>query len=626
MSPSPSYWQRLASRRLTRRRVLVAAAGGGAALALSACGGRSSPPAATAVLSKGLLWSPEDSTNLAKQGGTLRAVALADVPSFDPHSAQSTSVHTQVAAYTYPRMLKFATARYPDKPIGNVDGDLAESFELSPDRLQLTFRLRQGLKWDPKPPVNGRAIEAQDVISSWQRFLKLSPYRTEIAFDAVAGPGAPVDTITAPDARTVVVKLKQPDAGIQPLFASDRLFYVLPKEADAGFDPRIEQRGYGPYRLGDNRIASFRSWNRNPDYFVKGRPFIDTIELPIIADYAARLAQFKAGAIWTHVASQGDVISVRRETPALRLTRGDTFATTPSSLAFGYDFDSPWKDDRLRQAVSMLLDRETLIDVHTNRGHFTAEGIDVEVRYHSAVGAGWEGYWLDPAAEAIFGSNARYFRFNADEAHKLMSAAGYPEGLDSSFHYNGGGQYGPIYARTVEMVSGMLAAGGVRVRLEPHDFTTDWLPNFQYAYTGAQNAGKTIKGFNGLVYRIAGSSPSVPSQLFAQFHKDGVRFEGMTPDGKSAQAGDAEVNNAVAAIRREFDLPKQQVLAQDFARMMAKKAYVIPNLPFASSGFNLTWPALANFGTYRSWPVGNAIAEANLNLWVDTTQPPLTPT
>jgi ABC-type transport system substrate-binding protein len=572
-----------------------------------------------------VLAGPEDTTNIAKQGGTLKSVAIADVPSFDPHSSQSPIVHTQVAAYTYPRLLKFATARAPDRPIGNVDGDLAETFETTPDRLQVTFRLRQGLKWDSRPPVNGRTIEATDVVASWGRFTKLSPFRVEMAFDATLAPGAPVDTVTAPDARTVVVKLKQPDAGIMALFASDRLFYVLPKEADAGFDPRLEQRGYGPYKLGDNRPMSFRSWNRNADYFVKGRPFIDTIELPIISDYASRLAQFKAGNIWTHVASQGDVVNVRKEIPALRLAKGDQFSTSPSSLAFGYEGDSPWKDERLRQAVSLLLDRETLIEVHTNRSHFAAEGLELDVRYHSAIGAGWDGYWVDPTADQAFGPNAKYFRFNASEARKLLVAAGYQEGLDSVFHYNGGGQYGAVYNRTVEMVSGMLAAGGIRLALQAHDFA-DWQANYAYAYAATQNAGKQIRGFNGVIYRVGGSSPSVPAQLFAQFHKDGIRFEGMSPDGKNAQAGDPEVNNAAAAIRKEFDLAKQQALALDFARMMAKKAYVIPNLPFASSGFTLTWPALANFGVYRSWPAGNPIAEANLNLWVDTSRPPVSPT
>jgi ABC-type transport system substrate-binding protein len=589
---------------------------------LAACGSDAKDDRATATPPLSLSTDPQDTTNFAKQGGTLKSVAIADVPSFDPHSATSTVVHTQVAAYTYPRLLKFATARFPDRPIGNTDGDLAESYELSADRLQATFRLRQGMKWDPRAPVNGRLIDAQDVVSSWQRFSRLSPFRTEMLFDAAIAPGAPVESVSSPDPRTVVVKLKQPDAGILALFASDRLFYVLPREADAGFDPRLEPRGYGPYRLNDNRPGVFRSWARNPEYFVKGRPLIDTIEMPVIGDYSSRLAQFTAGNIWTHVAGQGEILRLRDEIAALTLTKLDNFSTAPSSLAFGYD-ESYWKDERLRQAVSLLVDRETLIDVQTNRTQMAAEGLDIDVRYQTAVGAGWSGYWIDPTSPA-FGPNKTYFTFDPGEAAKLLSAAGFPEGIDSILHYNGGGQYGPIYNRTVELVSGMLTAGGIRLRLEPHDFP-DWTANFQSVYAGAASPGKQPRGFSGLIYRIGSPSASVPAQLFAQFHKDGVRFEGMTPDGRNPQNGDPEVNNAVMAIRREFDLQKQQALSQDFARLMAKKAYVIPNLPFSASGFSLTWPALANVGVYRSWPAGNAIAEANLNLWVDVKKPPLAP-
>lgn len=603
---------------------MAGAALAAAGVAAAACDVGGGEPDETSESTQGPLAVPKDTTAGAKQGGVLRTVAGSDVPSFDPHSAQSVLVHTQIAAYTYPRLLKFTSAKYPDKPAGGVEGDLAESFEMSADRLQATFRLRQGLKWDSKAPVNGRNIDAQDVVASWNRFIRLSPYRTDIAYDRSSAPGAPVESVTAPDSRTVVVKLKQPDAAILALFASDRHFYVLPREADAGFDPRYEVRGYGPYRLTDNRPGAHRGWSRNPDYHVKGRPFIDSIEMPIIGDYASRLAQFKAGNVWTHVAGQGDSLSVKNEIPALSLLKADNFSTSPSSLAFGYEGDSPWKDERLRQAVSMLIDRETMIDVLTNRKRYRSEGIDFEVRYHTAVAAGWEGYWVDPRYEGLFGPNAKYFRFDPDEANKLISAAGFPDGLDSALHFNGGNQYGAMYARTAEFVSGMLAEGGIRLRLEPHDFG-DWLPNYSSAYATSQNAGKQIKGFGGLVYRPGGQYPSPIAQLFAQLHKDGTRFDGMTPDGKNAHLGDPEVNNAVAALRREFDLKRQQQMAQDIARMMAKKAYVIPNLPFSSLGFTLTWPVIANMGLYRAWPAGSSVTETNLHLWIDSTKPPLGP-
>jgi len=622
LSGGRDYWQRLAVLRLSRRRLLVA--GGAGALTLAGCGSPSANEAPTPPAG-GLASQPEDTTARARPGGALRSVVNSDVPTFDPHAAQSTSVLTQVAAYTYPRVLKFAIAKHPDRPKGEVEGDLAESYEISGDKMQITLRLRQGLKWDAKAPVNGRTIDAQDVVASWARFVRLSPYRTEIAFDAGFAPGAPVDSITSADARTVIVKLKQPDSSVPALLASDRLFYVLPREADAGFDPRYEQRGYGPYRLGENRAATFRSWVRNPDYYVKGRPFVDTIELPIINHYASRLAEFKVGNIWTHVAAQGDILAVKKEMPELVLRQAESYSTSPSSLAFGYAGDSPWKDERLRQAVALLLDRETMIDVQTNRDRYLAEGLDFDVRYHSAVGAGWEGYWTDPRYEGSFGPSAQYFRFNQAEARRLISAAGFEDGFDSVFHYNGGFQYGGMYARTVELVSGMLAAGGIRLRLEPHDFANDWLPNYHNAYAQAQNAGKQIKGFNGLIYRVAMPFPHVSSQLFAQMHKDGLRFEGMTPDGNNPQLGDPEVNNALTALRREFDVKKQQQMAQDFAKLMAKKAYIVPNIPFAALGFTLTWPVISNYGAFHGWPTGTSVTEGNLHVWVDTSKPPLTP-
>ena len=97
---------------------------------------------------------------------------------------------------------------------------------------------------------------------------------------------------------------------------------------------------------------------------------------------------FKAGHIWAGVVSPDDVLDTKRAIPDLLMRQADSFAT-PSSLAFGYDNDSPWRDERLRQAASLLIDRETVVDLKTDRGRLEAEA-PVDVRYHSAVGAGWE--------------------------------------------------------------------------------------------------------------------------------------------------------------------------------------------------------------------------------------------
>ena len=85
---------------------------------------------------------------------------------------------------------------------------MAESWEISPDQLTLTFKLRQGVKWDSRAPTNGRALDAQDVIKSWEKFTPSTPASRATAYDATSAPTAPILSLTAPDNRTVVIKLQ----------------------------------------------------------------------------------------------------------------------------------------------------------------------------------------------------------------------------------------------------------------------------------------------------------------------------------------------------------------------------------------------------------------------------------
>jgi ABC-type transport system substrate-binding protein len=407
------------------------------------------------------------------------------------------------------------------------------------------------------------------------------------------------------------------------LFASDRLFYVMPKEAEVAFDPRIEMRGYGPWLLSENRLGVIKVWSKNPEYYVKGRPFADTFEQMTVGEYNARLAQFKAGLIWPSVVSQDDLVPTMNEMPQLLVQRTDTYPVAPSMLGFGYDPAGYWKDERLRQAVSLLIDRETFVSLRSNTDAFAANGLPSEVRFHSTVGAGWEGYWVDPR-EPRFGQDARFYRYNPGEAQKLLSAAGFPDGLETLLHYSGGPEYSPAYARNVEMVSGMLYAGGIRARLDPRSYADDWLPNFHSVYTQTANIGKPPRTFPGIVLRIASSHPTPQAQLYSTYHRLGSQFHGITPNGANPMAGDPDINNLVESIRREPDQARQQGLTLEFAQAMARKAYDIPVLPFAPTHYSLSWPVIGNLGVYRSWPGGSLNVESNINLWIDRTQPPVT--
>ena len=147
------------------------------------------------------------------------------------------------------RLLKFGVAKYPKLAGQTVEGDLAESFELSPDKLTLTMKIRQGIKWDPRPPTNGRVLDVQDIIFSWNKFTKVHPNRAEIAYDATNAKSAPVESVSSPDARTIVFKLRGPDVSLLPMLASLFYLHIMPRESDGGFDPKADQRGAGPFLL-----------------------------------------------------------------------------------------------------------------------------------------------------------------------------------------------------------------------------------------------------------------------------------------------------------------------------------------------------------------------------------------
>jgi len=186
------YWNRVTNSRLSRRRAIVTTGAGalGAAF-LAACGGSStngggdsgSKDTKPASDKSGLIYEPVDTTAQAKSGGTIKTVYTADVLHFDALLSNSSSTVNDAAVFTYPRMLKYAVTKYPKPNEGGVEGDAMESFEVSPDKLTYTFKMRQGMKWDPKAPTSGRAIDAQDVLFSWNKFAKLNPSAPNLAYE-----------------------------------------------------------------------------------------------------------------------------------------------------------------------------------------------------------------------------------------------------------------------------------------------------------------------------------------------------------------------------------------------------------------------------------------------------------
>src|SRR4029078_12653332 len=91
-----------------------------------------------------------------------------------------------------------------------------------------------------RAPTNGRSMDAEDVLFSWRKYAKVNASASNLAYDATPAPAAPVESLSATDNRTIVMKLKQFDSSLFQLLTTFDHFYVMPRESDCCFDAASE--------------------------------------------------------------------------------------------------------------------------------------------------------------------------------------------------------------------------------------------------------------------------------------------------------------------------------------------------------------------------------------------------
>jgi len=561
-----SYWNRVLARRLDRRRVLAATGtmALGTAL-LAACGGDKD---GTEDVS-GLLTKPVDTTAKAVPGG-IWPVAGEAPNTLDPHRQ---SGRPKWAGETYSQLLRHGLAAGKRGPIA---GDVAESWEFSPDGLTLTMKLRQNMKFDPRPPTSGRTLTTADVQFSWDRTIAVSAVAGEL--DNGVNPGAPIKSLATPDDKTIVIKLAFPYLSVLNLLATDIHFYVMPQEADGKFDARGEARGSGPFFLEKWTPSVGVDFKKNPDWYEKGRPFLDGIVEFEIVDYSARLAQFEAGSLWAmskeDSISQGvrqeDVLRLKRDHPTMVL--GPAHGGGPTNVwRFSQRPDSPLRDVRLRQAASMLIDRDLWIDAIFNVAQFRDAGLPAQSTWHSHISADYP-EWLDPKGKEL-GEGAKYFQYNPAEAKKLIAAAGYDARPVSAYSSNQEQD-----RRRAEPIWGMLREG-----FNLNERALD--QNTEYRDVCTRSGGLGFDGFC-----LTGGS-----QFSAQAYIDSV----YTPSGRFAITKEAlpvftDLSNK---IKSDLDASRQVEFIKEFQRQAALLWPAI-HVPGFAESYKLNWSWLENYGVW----------------------------
>jgi peptide/nickel transport system substrate-binding protein len=231
------------------------------------------------------------STSLAqapRRGGTL-TVRGWDPPMFDSMLTTAYRVHVPLSL-THSRLVKHKAGPSVVPGTFTIEGDLAESWT-QPNDTTYVFKLRKGIRWHPKPPVNGRELTSADVKYTIERFLTIKGNPSAYMLRAV-------DRVETPDPYTVRIVLKEVNAWFLEMLASPMSVAIVPREAVEKFGDLKKAEsaiGTGPWMLDSHRPNVGLTFVRHPQYFQPDLPYIGRIEMVVDEDNASRLSAFLAG-------------------------------------------------------------------------------------------------------------------------------------------------------------------------------------------------------------------------------------------------------------------------------------------------------------------------------------------
>jgi peptide/nickel transport system substrate-binding protein len=388
-------------------------------------------------------WIPA-SPKPPKRGGVLTRASAWDPPVIDPRLTQSIGLF-QFAGLTSNRLLRYVFA---DEATGYNDltlkGDLAESWQASPDQRVWTFKLRRGVKWQNVPPLKGRELTAADVKYCFEAYAKEGVQT--FTFQEIEG-------METPDTHTLRIHLKTPNS-LFPQNVAEPVAIVFAREVlEEDGDLKKRLIGTGPYILKEHTRKVRVVLRRNPDYFDTGRPYVDEYVILSTPDSATRTAAFRTGQSDFHLAqSLSEVEAVRKTNPSA-VVQAVPFTLTPFGVALAQD-RPPFNDVRIRRALSMAIDRQKQLDtVFEGQGLL---GCGVPYNYYQDT---------KPTMKDL----GPWWQYRPAEAKKLLAEAGHPNGFETTLFYY---EYFPQMTSQVQLVQQDLKRNlNINVKISKLDYT-----------------------------------------------------------------------------------------------------------------------------------------------------------
>ena len=351
-----------------------------------------------------------------RSGGTLDFVVPSEPPSYDAHAEETFGVIHPIAPHYSLLVRVDPFDKTGTKPVG----DLAESWTISKDGLVYTFKLRQGVKFH-----DGSEMTSKDVKASYDKIifppagvksLRKESYRS-------------VEVVEAPDPYTVRFRLKYPESSLLLNLASPwNWIYkadILAKDMH-WYETHV--MGTGPFIFVEHVKGSHWVGKKNPNYWDKGKPYLDGFRATFMSSSAAQVAAIRG---------ERAQIQFRGFSPPERdqlvsaLGNKITVQESPwdcLNFVSMHHEKKPFDDKRVRRALSLALDR---YEASQKLSKITI------VKDVSGIQVPGTPYATPPAELEKLAGYGRDINANRAEAKRLLREAGVPDGFSFTFKNRG---------------------------------------------------------------------------------------------------------------------------------------------------------------------------------------------
>ena len=426
--------------------------------------------------------------------------------------------------------------------------DLAHSWDLSADATSITFHLREGVKWH-----DGTPFTSADPKATFDRVLfngKVFGSEEEGAFLNGSSIQAFFKSFEAPDDLTFIAILQGPTPAAAIKILADGVNVVEPKHIIEK-DPINALKddpmpiGTGPFRLTEEPSDLLWKYERNPDYFKPGLPYLDGIESHVILDVQARATAVLTQKLHWNNPSSYSAILPAMATDLAGQDSGLRHITVPTTL---WDFfvmnmkRPPFDDIRVRQAFSEAIDRDAFLLVGGLGNQNGRAGLAI-----------WpESPWAVPKAmrETFIGYGPD-MEVRRENARKLLAEYEAEKGtIDwSKVPYQIPTQH--VGGENGEIIQSLMKKVGVDLVLKPVEQVSAW--------------GNQVDGNFNMSGMIGATDFDDPTEALAKVYVTGASF------GFHA-VGDPEIDRLFEEQKFEQDTEKRKKIVWEIERLGAEQA------------------------------------------------------